>query len=94
VYGLFNVVVFWMMPSISMRGVTIGFWQVAEGPLVPQIITGYPLWGMALLTILRKFPNLFGEWVNVVARSPKERGIWRLFGIVLKAFAYFMNGFS
>jgi hypothetical protein len=54
VYGPFNVVVFWMMPSISMRGLTIGFWQVAEGPLVPQIITGYPLSGMALLIILWK----------------------------------------
>jgi hypothetical protein len=58
-YALFNVVVFWMIPPISMSSVTIGFWQVAEGSLVPQFITGYPLWGMVILTILWKFPNLF-----------------------------------
>jgi hypothetical protein len=45
IYFVADVSVFWILVPQSLSTMTFGFWEVAEGPLVPQIITGYPIWG-------------------------------------------------
>lgn len=52
VYFVVDVAVFWLVLPTSMDHVVLGFWEAAEDFLTPQIVTGYPLWGIIASLIL------------------------------------------
>jgi hypothetical protein len=48
IYFWADVIVCWMILPISMSTIAVGFWGIAESPLAPQVITGFPLIGIAV----------------------------------------------
>jgi hypothetical protein len=52
----------WIRMPISMSNIAVGFWGMADAPLVPQLLTGYPLIGavitLIMLIVRRKSPKM------------------------------------
>lgn len=59
-YFVADVLVFWIIAPQSLSAMTFGFWEVAEGPLVPQLITGYPVWGGLAMIVFWKSSDRSG----------------------------------
>ena len=56
IYFFADVCVNWIIfPLWKSSTITVGFWGIAAGPLVPQIITGYPLIGFVAAIALILF---------------------------------------
>ncbi len=66
VYFALDVCLFWNHTAISHSALTIGFWGIAEGPFMPQIVTGYPVFGLIVIFILMRIGK------RRVAQVPKE----------------------
>jgi hypothetical protein len=54
IYFLATTVLFWLILPPSKASVAIGFWEMAQDPLAPQIITAYPLIGLLVTLILSR----------------------------------------
>jgi hypothetical protein len=52
-YFLLGVEIFWIALPESMAPVAVGFWEMALGPIDPQIVTGDPLLGLLAMFIVR-----------------------------------------
>ena len=55
-YFISYVVVFWLvlpMKYPSIQTTTLGFWDLAQAPLDPQVATGYPLIALIVMLILK-----------------------------------------
>jgi hypothetical protein len=69
IYSVVDVLVFWVILPQSLSTLTFGFWEVAEGPLVPQVVTGYPLWGgLAMIMFWR---STLGQMKGNALGTPK-----------------------
>lgn len=47
-------VLFWMILPTSRATIAVGFWGIAQSPIVPQVITGYPIVGTIVVLLLGK----------------------------------------
>lgn len=54
VYFVLNVCLFWNKASASHSALTVGFFGIAQGPIMPQIVTGYPVFGLLAIIILMR----------------------------------------
>ena len=54
VYFALDVCLFWNHTAISHSALTTGFWGIAEGPFMPQIVAGYPVFGLLAIIILMR----------------------------------------
>ena len=57
----FAVVVYvtWFLMPASMSAIAVDFWGMAQDPLVPQVVTGYPLVGLVIafvMLLIRRSP--------------------------------------
>lgn len=51
-YFAISVVLFWIV--LSNRQITVGFFGIASSALDPQVVTGYPLWGLVSMVLLQR----------------------------------------
>ena len=65
VYFFVFVTVTWVILPMSMSKIAVGFWGMAQDPLAPQVITGYPLVGLVfalfMLLMRRRLPKAHSE---------------------------------
>lgn len=52
IYFILNICLFWSNAFASHRALTVGFFGIAQGPIMPQIVTGYPVFGLLTIIIL------------------------------------------
>ena len=53
VFLIADVWITWLILPSSMSKIAVGFWGIADGPITPQIVTGYPLIGLiAAVTLM------------------------------------------
>ena len=60
VYFVLNICLFWNNASASHSALTVGFLGIAQGPIMPQIVTGYPIFGLIAIIILLRLGRAGG----------------------------------
>ena len=53
-YFCADVVVFWQIMPAAKAPLMVGFFGLAAGPFVPQIVTGYPVIGLIVVSLLSR----------------------------------------
>jgi succinate dehydrogenase hydrophobic anchor subunit len=51
-YFIVGVVVLWLIMPPTIKTIAVSFWGMAQDPLTPQVLTGYPLIGTVVTFVL------------------------------------------